>query len=77
VSVFFINDKYKIHLNLNWTKCLTLKNLFIEYNTTLPSSAPVERLISTAGQIEVPLRNELSDATFETLLVLKVNSCAD
>jgi hypothetical protein len=51
-----------------------VKKVFIEYNTTLPSSAPVERLFSFAGMVHSPKRNRLSDELFENLLLLKGNS---
>ena len=44
--------------------------LFIKYNTGLPSSAAVERLFSTAGDV---LRACLSEANFEHLVFLKGN----
>jgi len=50
-----------------------IKKLFVTYNTTLPSSAPVERLCSSAGLIDTPRRNKLTDKMFEMLLMLKVN----
>jgi hypothetical protein len=50
-----------------------VKKLFMCYNTTLPSSAPVEHLFSAAGLIETSRRNRLADQTFERLLLLKQN----
>jgi len=50
-----------------------IRKVFIKFNTTLPSSAPVKRLFSMARQIEVPRLNHLSDSMFEKLLLMKAN----
>ena len=42
-----------------------LKKLFIQFKTTLPSSAAVERLISLGKDILKPKRSGLSDKHFE------------
>ena len=50
-----------------------MKTLFIKYNTTLPSSAPVERLFSFGGITLSPKWSKLSDQTFEQLVLLRSN----
>lgn len=50
-----------------------IKQIFLRYNTCLPSSAPVERLFSFAEIINAPRRHALSDSHFEQLVILKSN----
>ena len=52
---------------------LLVKQLFVKYNTPLPSSAPVERLFSFATIVNAPKRHALSDSHFEQLVVMKAN----
>lgn len=51
-----------------------LKNIFIKFNTPLPSSAPVERLFSFAGIVNSQRRQKLSDEHFEKLVIAKANN---
>ena len=68
----YLSDKSKDLNTLD--KYLIIKQIYIKYNTLLPSSAPVERIFSVAQQILTPQRNNLSDDNFECLMFLKHNS---
>jgi len=57
----------------NLNKYPTIKQVFIRYNTPLPSSAPVERLFSFATMTNQPKSHKLSDHLFEKRVVLKAN----
>lgn len=50
-----------------------LKSVLINYNTTLSSSAPVERVFSQTSLIFTPRRNRLSADSFEKIVFLKHN----
>lgn len=50
-----------------------LRRLFVQYNTTLPSSAAVERLFSTAGDVLKPKRANMSNVNFDRAMFLRQN----
>ena len=47
-----------------------LSQAFCAYNTSLASSAPVERLFSLGKRVLTPLRSRLSDNNFDCLVML-------
>ena len=66
----FLSDGRK-HLNM-LDSYPNIYKLFVQINTPLPSSAPVERLFSIAALILTARRANLSDLLFEHLLLLKI-----
>ena len=68
----FLNDKNSTSLK-SLDNYLTIRKALIRYNTSLCSSAPVERHFSFAGFIHFPARGCVSDSLFEKLIVLKEN----
>ena len=54
----YLGDEFKSIDTLK--KFPTVKEVFLRYNTGIPSSAPVERLFSAGGQILTPRRSRQS-----------------
>ena len=52
-----------------------IKNVFLKFNTSLASSAPIERFFSFASIILQGCRGRLIDKNFEKLTLLKANKC--
>ena len=47
-----------------------LRHAFIDFNTTIPSSAAVERTFSLAKRVLSPTRTQLADDSFEMMVML-------
>ncbi len=58
---------------VNTFQNLPTMKIFVKYNTGVPASAACERLFSVGKDIFRPKRNRLSDASFEKLLLCRVN----
>lgn len=72
-------DELKMYLKSPLTEITMLLSypevmkVFLEYNTPMPSSAPVERMFSTGSNIMTVKRYRLGDELFEKLVLLKQN----
>jgi len=67
----FLNDPCRELFTL--VKYPTVKQLFLQFNTALPSSAPVKCLFSLGCQIFVLRHDHLGDSNFECQLLLRGN----
>ena len=61
------------HFDLSVFSNDTIKDLYIKFNSPIPSSAAVERLFSTGKDVLKPKRSRLTDKHFEMLLFLRKN----
>ena len=67
-------ERYLINSDMSLQSLRRYPNLlkgFIKYNSSVPSSAAVERLFNSAGQILVPRRCKVSDDVFYKLVFLR------
>ena len=61
------------HFDLSVFSNDTIKDLYIKFNTPIPSSAAVERLFSTGKDVLKTKRSRLTDKHFKMLLFLRKN----
>lgn len=69
LNLFFIDTDQSLDMLHKYPR---VKEVFIRFNTGIPSSAPVERLFSIGPLILTARRNRLKAQLFEILLLLKI-----
>jgi len=67
-------EKHKIAICKESFTTIQFQQLFIKFNTPIPSRAAVERLFSQGKDVSKPKRSGLSDEHFEMLVFLKGNT---
>ncbi|XP_033028623.1 deoxyribonuclease-1-like 1 isoform X1 [Lacerta agilis] len=72
IGVQFLNDPS--HELRQLKRYPAIAKLFIKFNTTLPNSAPVEKLFCHNGQILGPKMASLQDDVLEMMMLLQKNS---
>jgi len=70
IKMYLKSPLNEINMLLSYPKVM---KFFLEYNTPMPSSAPVERLFSTGSNVMTVKRYRLGDELFEKLVLLKQN----
>lgn len=70
VARFFVDSRTDMKILHEYPH---VKEVYFKYNTTLSSSAPVERVFSQSMMIFTPRRNRISSKNFEMALLSKVN----
>ncbi len=73
VATWLDQDSKQDYTDMTFLGEPVLVKLFVQYNTTIPSRAAVERIFSTGKDILKPKRASLSDKNFERLMFLKGN----
>lgn len=70
VSNFFLDSRTESDMLNDYHH---IRNVYYRYNTTLSSSAAIERVFSQTQMVYTPRRNRISAANFEKTIMLKHN----
>lgn len=75
-----IENEITTYLSKSQKKCLlflnetpSIKNVFIKYNTPLPSNTPVEIIFTVGSAVLTKNRSRMTDDNFEKVMIFKCN----